>query len=156
MNLSVAFIIVVLLLTWLIVVVVVSFIYSVALRKERDVYLKRLPGARWLHPNSPVGWVEFISLRGQQIFRPKWHPLYSNKLSTLWIRGCPKVKGALSRKSYGFLAQTIVKLVVGNQTHAQHYLWTFNERQNLHSQTGNKPWPLISSFWRRAETTWNV
>ena len=35
-----------------------------------------------------------------------------------------KLKGATSRGFGGFLLQTILKLVVGSQTYAQHYLWT--------------------------------
>ena len=35
---------------------------SVALRNGRDVFLKRTPEKRWLHPNSPLGWEDFLPL----------------------------------------------------------------------------------------------
>ncbi|XP_068709309.1 TNF receptor-associated factor 6-like isoform X2 [Montipora foliosa] len=35
---------------------------SVALRNGRDVFLKRTPEKRWRHPNSPLGWEDFLPL----------------------------------------------------------------------------------------------
>ncbi|KAL9966004.1 hypothetical protein ACROYT_G024010 [Oculina patagonica] len=35
---------------------------SVALRNGRNVYLKRTPASRWLHPNTPMGWTDFLPL----------------------------------------------------------------------------------------------
>ena len=57
---------------------------------------------------------------------------------------CPK--GALSRGFHRFLPQTILKLVVSNLIHSEHYLSTSQGRHNLISQRENKQRPLISIF----------
>ena len=39
-----------------------DFPYSVALRNGREIFVKWAPESRWLHPEVPVGWNDFLPL----------------------------------------------------------------------------------------------
>ena len=47
------------------------------------------------------------------------------------------VKGVMSRGFRHVLIQTILKLLVGNSTHAQHYLWTTKGRRLIRQEKTN-------------------
>ena len=57
-------------------------------------------------------------------------------------------KGATSRGFCGFLAQTILELVVANLSHSEQLITFEHPKEDCHlnSQRENKPRPLMSTF----------